>query len=148
MIVLSIEMVIVILIIFGIINSILLLDILSDQNQFSDKSKFLMFILLLLSISVVIYLWNLDLSIRDDTPKKWIAIEVQKLPDEDKGLTGSELIINYSTQNPYVVYKDVKYPKLIIEKLVYTKEVPMLKSYIKKRLKIVLPKNYDTDKRS
>lgn len=146
MIILSIELIIVILIIFGIVNTALLLDIQSVLNQVSDKSKFLMFILLLLSISAAIYLGNLDLSLRKDTPKKWIAVEVANLSDEDKGLTGNELMINYRMQNPYVVYKDVKNPKLIMEKLVYTKEVPMIKGYIKKRLKIVLPMNYDNDK--
>ncbi|EJG5700161.1 glutamyl-tRNA amidotransferase [Listeria monocytogenes] len=118
------------------------------KDGFSWKWNVGSSILLILSIVGVIYLWNLDNSIRKDLPKKWIAVEVEKLPDKEKGFSSKDLMINHREQNPYVVYENVKYPKLIKEELVYINSVPTLNGFLKQRLKIVLPKNYDTDKRS
>ncbi|EAC2557527.1 TPA: glutamyl-tRNA amidotransferase [Listeria monocytogenes] len=153
MMILVIDLVIAILLVvslmlIGIFFVIIADTIRGDKDGFSWKWNVGSSILLILSIVGVIYLWNLDNSIRKDLPKKWIAVEVEKLPDKEKGFSSKDLMINHREQNPYVVYENVKYPKLIKEELVYINSVPTLNGFLKQRLKIVLPKNYDTDKRS
>lgn len=70
---------------------------------------------------------------------------MKKLPDKEKGFSSKDLMINHREHNPYVVYENVKYPKLIKEDLVYINCVPTLNDFLKQRLKIVLPKNYDNE---
>lgn len=148
---LVIEIVIAILFLFSIFVIGLILAGKVDYERygvdpFSWKWYVGLSILSIVSIVGVIYLWKLDLSIRDDLPKKWVAVGVEKLPDKDKGFSSKDLMIKHHEQNPYVVYENVKFPKLIREELTYIKKVPLQSSYIKERLKIVLPKNYDIDK--
>ncbi|EAE3700716.1 glutamyl-tRNA amidotransferase [Listeria monocytogenes] len=134
------------LMLIGIFFVIIADTIRGDKDGFSWKWNVGSSILLILSIVGVIYLWNLDNSIRKDLPKKWIAVEVEKLPDKEKGFSSKDLVINHREQNPYVVYENVKDPKLIREKLVYVNSNAVFKTFVKidkERLKIVLPKNYD-----
>lgn len=150
MMILVIDLVIAILLLVSLMLIGIFFVIIADairgaKDDFSWKWNVGSSILLILSIVGVIYLWNLDNSIRKDLPKKWIAVEVKKLPDKEKGFSSKDLMINHREHNPYVVYENVKYPKLIKEDLVYINCVPTLNDFLKQRLKIVLPKNYDNE---
>ncbi|HAK1112439.1 TPA: hypothetical protein H1592_002870 [Listeria monocytogenes] len=139
--------------IIGLLSLFYLVDSLAKGD--SQKGVITSIFMLVSGISGIILLIHV-VNMEEKEPTIWKAVRVENLSKKESDLTSQEIQINHQEEKPYIVYEDIKNPKLVYEGEFYKNASVITTTALAKkimgeksldtRLGIVLPKNYDKGK--